>query len=700
MKKIIMFALILLFSINVSFANDFFIKDNEKFVSCHKAKEIWGTEIKYYPESKMVKLDINADSYYMRVDTDIVKKNIYINPFFINSSKLRFNDGEKLNSNVVLVDDVIYIPISFFYKNLYEENLYDVIVIGGEPEGVTSAVSAARNGGKTLLLSEQDGLGGLFTYGMLNSLDMNYNKEGELLTKGIFDEFYDRIGRKDSFDVKEVKQVFENMILYETNIDYRPNYTLEDVIMEDDRIIGVIMKDIEGELHEFYGKRIIDATPDADVCVASGTPYYDGMKDINIDQKMACTLVFQVGGVKWEELAEDIRNYQALTNDTVCGVTNYSAWGFAKWCYDNYVPINDNMRLRGPNFGLQQDGSILINGLQIFGVDAEDEESIKRAKSDGREEVYNIMKHLREKLNSFDDAYLMGVADELYIRETRHIQGEYILKATDLLNGTNFADKIALGSYPVDIQSTDVSNYGYVLFAPDQYAIPYRCTVPLKIENLFVVGKAASYSSVAAGSARVVPIGMVVGESIGAIAMYSISNEVSPREITYNNEMLVEIHDILVDQGVYLPDIVSSTNIENILGYEKINKIIDMGLAIGGYDNNFKFEEIVSCASACNNFINSLKRSGYALTDENISKIMKFYSLEYKADAITIAKIISIINNEELDYTFDEEIWDKISREGYFDDTEIFLMNDEIKTKDLYIIISNLLSELEITTFD
>ena len=47
---------------------------------------------------------------------------------------------------------------------------YDVIVISGEPEGVAAAVSAARNGAKTLLIEEKEELGGLFTYGMLNFL--------------------------------------------------------------------------------------------------------------------------------------------------------------------------------------------------------------------------------------------------------------------------------------------------------------------------------------------------------------------------------------------------------------------------------------------------------------------------------------------------------------------------------------------------
>ena len=52
------------------------------------------------------------------------------------------------------------------------EEMYDVIVVGTEPEGVSAAVSAARNGMKTLLLGEDAALGGLMTIGELNFIDM------------------------------------------------------------------------------------------------------------------------------------------------------------------------------------------------------------------------------------------------------------------------------------------------------------------------------------------------------------------------------------------------------------------------------------------------------------------------------------------------------------------------------------------------
>lgn len=98
------------------------------------------------------------------------------------------------------------------------------------------------------------------------------------------------------------------------------------------------------------------------------------------------------------------------------------------------------------------------------------------------------------------------------MRESRHIIGEYQLTIDDVLENRDCWDKIAIGSYPVDVQPTAQQTYGTVVGNPDRYAIPYRSIVPLEVENLLVVGRSASYKSLAAGSARVIPIGMAEGE--------------------------------------------------------------------------------------------------------------------------------------------------------------------------------------------
>ncbi|MBP3284967.1 MAG: FAD-dependent oxidoreductase [Clostridia bacterium] len=553
-----------------------------------------------------------------------------------------------------------------------EEGKYDVIVVGSDPEGVAAAVAAARSGGQVLLFGKEDGPGGLLTYGMLNTLDMNRNSDKTILNKGIFSEFYTRIGKTESFDVEEAKAIFSDLIAQEENLTYKPNYTFSAPLIENNTIYGVEMLNYAGEKETFYGKRIIDATQDGDVCAAAGEEFYVGMEDVHWEHKMAATLVFKVGGVNWADIEADINLYKKETQDINAGFNKSTVWGFGKWCYDKYTPIHENMQLRGPNMGLQKDGTILINALQIFDVDGLDEDSKKKAMEDGKEEAENIVKYFREILPSFKDAYLVGVADQLYIRETRHIQGEYVLQATDLLGNTNFYDKIALGAYPLDIQATAKSNTGYVIGSPNQYSIPLRCIVPRKTENLMIVGRSASYSSVAAGSTRVVPTGMTVGESAGITAIYTIWKNMTPRELTQNKARIKQLISILKNQDVYLPEFNYGDPNGSVKGYEKIKKLINLGFLIGGYQNDFKFEKEANNANLCLAVMNGLQRGGnekYNESMKQINKVKEFYSLETPLTGATAARVCNAMMGDYTEKTSGEMLSEN------FTSTEADLLN-------------------------
>lgn len=584
---------------------------------------------------------------------------------------------------------------------------YDVIVVGSDPEGIAAAIGSARSGAKTLLLGKEDGPGGLLTYGMLNTLDMSRNKEDEILTKGIFMEFYNAIGRTESFDVEKAKEIFAEMIENEGNLEYRSNQKFISPILDGNVIIGVIMEDASGNINEIKGKRIIDATQDGDVCAAAGVPYYVGMEDVNISGNMAATLVLKVGGVTWNDLGADINDYKRKTKDTDCGFNKSTAWGFGDWCYKAYKPLYDNMQLRGPNFGLQKDGTILINALQIFDVDGLDEQSKNLAMKQGKEEAEHVVEYLKTILPSFKEAYLVDTADELYIRETRHIKGEYMLKTSDLLGNVNFYDKIALSSYPIDIQATGKSNTGYVIGAPNQYSIPLRCIVPQKVDNLFIVGRSASYTSVAAGSTRVVPTGMVVGESAGIAAVYTIYKDITPRELTKDKGKIKQLTGIIRNQNVYLPDFIGHDPNEKVEGYDKIKKLLDLGMLSGGYSNSYSFDKEATVSTLCNALVNALQRGGNEKYDLSTSyKITKYYSSEELTGGAAARVVVGLFDKykepeksldsySEIDEENDskekervnkieQDCWEIARREGYF--TEDFDIDDVLTYRQTLVI--------------
>ena len=246
---------------------------------------------------------------------------------------------------------------------------YDVIVVGGEPEGVTAAVSAARNGMKTLLIEDDEALGGLMTLGMLNFIDMCHGRDGTLLTQGIFEEFYDAVGGT-AFDVEHAKAVFLQMINDEPNITLKLGTTVTAPLIENGAITGVTVRE-NGQEQTYRSARVIDATVDADIAAASGVPYTFAGEDIGEkDRQMGVTLVFILNNVDWDAVIDYLEN----DGNAGTGADAKSAWGYTEEGY-SYEPHDPMLRLRGFNAARQDNGDVLINALIIFGVDVLDAQS-------------------------------------------------------------------------------------------------------------------------------------------------------------------------------------------------------------------------------------------------------------------------------------------------------------------------------------
>ena len=74
----------------------------------------------------------------------------------------------------------------------------DVVVVGGGPGGIASALAAARNGADTILVERYGHLGGMATGGLVTIIPNLSNINGEQQIAGICQELIDRLDTKDA----------------------------------------------------------------------------------------------------------------------------------------------------------------------------------------------------------------------------------------------------------------------------------------------------------------------------------------------------------------------------------------------------------------------------------------------------------------------------------------------------------------------
>ncbi|WP_040950049.1 FAD-dependent oxidoreductase [Gorillibacterium massiliense] len=484
------------------------------------------------------------------------------------------------------------------------QTAYDVIVVGTDPEGITAAVSAARNGLKTLLVEPRDSrnvLGGLMTEGWLNTIDMNYDKlnkasgSKESINKGLFAEWYGMV-EGQSFDVNTAANAFYKLVKNEKKLDLLMHVKgVKPITNNEGQFVQVTGAEIamsDGSTRQVSAKTVIDATQDADFAYAAGVPFSVGRSDIGDDKSiMGVTLVFKLSGIGQKEW-DTIRASKEVGDSSEVSIAGFKNVFFDPNHKPYYTAHNPKqIKVRGLNIGRQNDNTVLINAMLIFGVNAFDPESVAAGKAAGEEELPYLVDFLNKNIPGFEKAKLAGTAPELYVRETRQMEGLYKLGILDLLENKDQPDRVALGSYPSDVQPLDPSHNGIVYLTPVQYAVPLRSLIPANADGLLVVGRSASYGSLAQGSARMIPTGMDEGQSAGIAAKVAIESGVSFRNLVDSPDLLNKLHDLAIAQKMNMGSFtVPKAAYMNHKYYEGLKVALYHGLVSGSYNNDFDID--------------------------------------------------------------------------------------------------------------
>jgi len=476
---------------------------------------------------------------------------------------------------------------------------WDVIVVGAEPEAIAAAIAAAEEGARTLLVTEDPRLGGLFVRGALNVLDLRVTPSD--YQRGLFERWWRMVGRFGAFDLERAERAFGEM-LAAAGVTVRLSQPTPRPWLVGDRVIGVVVGS-DG----LRAAQVVDGTADADLAAAAGASSTWGFSSIGLEARMADTLVFRIDGVDWAALRRGV----ALRGRAYAYVDERVAYGHFGGHPAAYRTEGTGLRLRGLNLGRQDDGTVLVNALLIYGVDALDPASRDAGRARAAAEIDRIVAWLAQDLPGFEHARAGGVADALYVRQTRHLDAECRLTIDDVLDHVVTDQDVAAGGYPLDVQTLLPSDDGFVFGLPEVYGGRLCMLLPRGVEGLWVVGRSAGYDPLAHASARVVPFGVAMAEAAGVAAAWGSARGFSPREVATGSGPVAAIRTRLAQRGAYLPDVRARppAGPADHPYYRAFRDMLRWGLAVGGYANDPALDAEVSPISLMNLLANLGQRA-------------------------------------------------------------------------------------------
>lgn len=182
------------------------------------------------------------------------------------------------------------------------------------------------------------------------------------------------------------------------------------------------------------------------------------------------------------------------------------------------------------NITLKTAGGVMyVNATRVPGVDVFSPAEFSGAVLECYRQIEAVARLLRERIPGFEIAMIGQIAPVLGVRETRHVRGEYILTGPDAIEGRFFADSIAADTSALDIHEPKGTDVDFRGLRP--YEIPYRCLLPLGVEQLLVAGRCISADHEAHARSRNMPACMATGQAAGIAAAIAVETGVPVRRV-------------------------------------------------------------------------------------------------------------------------------------------------------------------------
>ncbi|PYI55605.1 FAD-dependent oxidoreductase [Paenibacillus flagellatus] len=421
-----------------------------------------------------------------------------------------------------------------------------VVVVGGGASGVAAAIAAARNGAETLLIEQRGYLGGMGTAALVPAF-CPYTDGEKPVIRGIGLELLEKmkLAAGDRFlnrykdrldwvpiDVETLKRVYDEAVL-DSGAKLLFHTVADQVLLDGDRIDGLVISNKSGR-SVVQAKLYIDATGDADLAALAGVPFQLGGEQGELQPGTMCFVVTGADKDRFDRFIRETGQHPQL-EELVTAAQRDGELPEGRKRISGIAWITDSVA--GFNFG------------HIFDIDGTKAEDLTRAAVEGRRLIDTQIRFLRRRVPGFENIHLVHSGDQIGIRETRRIQGDYTLVVEDFLSMRTFEDDIARNSYFIDIHLANAGSTMTIKHLPkgQSHGVPYRCMLPKGKSNLIVAGRSVSSDRPVQGSLRVMPNCFAMGQAAGVAASMAGAAGVGFREVPVR-----ELQRKLIEQGAWL----------------------------------------------------------------------------------------------------------------------------------------------------
>jgi hypothetical protein len=388
----------------------------------------------------------------------------------------------------------------------------DFAVAGGGLSGVCAAITAARQGLKTVLVQDRPVLGGnassevrLWILGATSHMGNNnrWSREGGVVDEILIENLY----RNSAGNPLILDTILLEKVTNEKNITLLLNTAVYDL----QKSSSCLIENIKAFCSQNSTEYIVSAPL---FCDATG----DGIVGFKAGA------AFRMGAESKDEFGELFAPEEGYG-----GLLGHTLYFYSKRADRpiKYIPpafaLKDIKQIPRYKIINRDDSGCRFWWLE-YGGRRDTVHDTEEIKWELWRVVYGVWDYIKNSgdFEDVDDLTLEWVGTIPGKRESRRFEGLYMLKQQDLVEQCHFGDAVAHGGWAMDLHPAD-GVYSQLpgctqWHTKGIYQIPYRCYVSKDIENLFIAGRIMSATHVAFGSTRVMATCGIGGQAVGMAA--------------------------------------------------------------------------------------------------------------------------------------------------------------------------------------